>query len=144
MSAPLESRLNAEPYVLSSPQDLAAALRSSTADFQATTALIAAIALFVGRVPHLQHAVDDRHRADPRGRPPARRRARRRRQVMRFILTQALALGVIGSLLGLVLGFAPRDRRWSASSGPSARSPLDDPALPLDVVAVALARRASA
>ena len=44
----LEGRLLVEPYVLSSPADLAASLRSSTADFQATTALIAAIALFTG------------------------------------------------------------------------------------------------
>ena len=33
---------------LSTPADLAASLRASTADFQATTALIAAIALFAG------------------------------------------------------------------------------------------------
>ncbi len=44
----LERRLTSEPYVLSSPADLAASLRASTADFQATTALIAAIALFAG------------------------------------------------------------------------------------------------
>jgi putative ABC transport system permease protein len=44
----LQASLVAEPYVLSSPQDLAASMRSSTADFQATTALIAAIALFAG------------------------------------------------------------------------------------------------
>ena len=48
VSALLETRLKTQPYVLSSPQDLAAALRSSTTDFQATTALIAAIALFAG------------------------------------------------------------------------------------------------
>ena len=40
--------LTSEPYVLSSPADVAASLRSSTADFRSTTALIAAVALFVG------------------------------------------------------------------------------------------------
>ena len=48
VAAALEKQLLFEPYVLSSPADLAASLRSSTADFQATTALIAAIALFAG------------------------------------------------------------------------------------------------
>jgi putative ABC transport system permease protein len=41
-------RLTVDPYVLASPTDLAAGLRASTADFQATTALLAAIVLFVG------------------------------------------------------------------------------------------------
>src|ERR671912_2401760 len=48
VAAALESRLTAEPYVLSSPADLASLLGASTADFRATTALIAAIALFAG------------------------------------------------------------------------------------------------
>src|SRR5678815_1798597 len=34
VSSALESRLQAEPYVLSSPRDLAATLRASTTDFQ--------------------------------------------------------------------------------------------------------------
>ena len=40
--------LTSQPYVLSSPGDVARSLRSSTADFRSTTALIAAVALFVG------------------------------------------------------------------------------------------------
>jgi ABC-type lipoprotein release transport system permease subunit len=40
--------LTSQPYVLSSPADVATTLRSSTADFRSTTALIAAVALFVG------------------------------------------------------------------------------------------------
>ena len=62
----------------------------------------------------------------------------RRGQVMAFVLTQALVLGVVGSLLGLALGAAARDRRWSPSSGRSARSPSTRPALPLDAVVIAL------
>ena len=46
-SSALETRLTSEPYVLATPDDLATALRASTADFQATTALLAAVALFV-------------------------------------------------------------------------------------------------
>ena len=44
----LEATLLAEPYVVSSPRDLAIAMQASTGDFAATTALIAAIALFAG------------------------------------------------------------------------------------------------
>jgi len=40
--------LTSDPYVLSSPAEVAASLRGSTADFRSTTALIAAVALFVG------------------------------------------------------------------------------------------------
>ena len=48
VSVRLEGRLRSQPYVISGPGDVAAALRASTADIQATTALIAAISLFVG------------------------------------------------------------------------------------------------
>ena len=41
-------RLTIEPYTLSSPQDVAAALGASTAEFRATMALVAAVALFGG------------------------------------------------------------------------------------------------
>ena len=76
VSAALESRLTAQPYVLSSPQDLAAALRASTADFQATTALIAAIALFAGAFLIFNTLSMTVVGADPRSRPAAGRRAR--------------------------------------------------------------------
>ena len=46
--------------MLSSPQDLAASLRASTADFQATTAPHRRGRPVRRRVPDLQHAVDDR------------------------------------------------------------------------------------
>src|SRR4029079_10079710 len=39
-----------QPYARSSPAQVAQSLRSSTADFRSTTALIAAVALFVGAV----------------------------------------------------------------------------------------------
>ena len=48
VASTLEDRLRLEPYVLSTPQDIAATLRGSTSEFQATTSLIAAIALFAG------------------------------------------------------------------------------------------------
>ena len=42
----LERALTIEPYLLSSPQDVAASLRASTADVRSTMALLAAISLF--------------------------------------------------------------------------------------------------
>ena len=95
VSSALEARLITEPYVLSSPQDLAAALRASTADFQATTALIAAIALFAGAFlifNTLSMTVSERIREVGLLRAAGARRG----QVMSFMLTQALVLGVVG------------------------------------------------
>jgi len=103
VTAALESRLTSEPYVLSSPQDLAASLRASTTDFQATTALIAAIALFAGAFlifNTLSMTVTERIRDVGLLRAAGASRG----QVMSFMLTQALALGIVGSLVGLLLG----------------------------------------
>ena len=102
-SSALETRLVSEPYVLSSPQDLAAALRASTTDFQATTALIAAVALFAGAFlifNTMSMSVTERIREVGLLRAAGARRG----QVMSFMLTQALAIGIVGSLIGLVLG----------------------------------------
>ncbi len=101
--AGLESRLLVEPYVISSPQDLADNLRASTADFQSTTALIAAIALFAGAfliVNTLSMTVLERIRDVGLLRAAGATRG----QVQRFILVQAVVVGVLGSLLGLALG----------------------------------------
>ena len=136
VSAALESRLVAEPYVLSSPQDLAAALRASTTDFQATTALIAAIALFAGAFlifNTLSMTVTERIREVGLLRAAGARRG----QVMSFMLTQALAIGVAGSLLGLVLG-ALLAVAMVAFVRTVGSVTLDRPALPLDALAVAL------
>lgn len=103
VSDALVSRLVTQPYVLSTPQDIAASLRSSTADFQATTALIAAIALFAGAFlvfNTLSMTVVEQVRDVGL----LRAAGATRRQVTRFMLSQALVLGVLGSLLGLGLG----------------------------------------
>ena len=98
-------RLTVDPYVLASPADLAAGLRASTADFQATTALLAAIVLFVGSfliVNTLSMTVGERAREVGLLRAAGATRV----QVVRFILAGAAALGLIGSALGLILGAA--------------------------------------
>ena len=44
----LETRLQSEPFVVSTPREIAASLAATTGDFAAMTALIAAVALFAG------------------------------------------------------------------------------------------------
>jgi putative ABC transport system permease protein len=136
VAAALESRLTAEPYVLSSPADLASLLGASTADFRATTALIAAIALFAGAFlifNTLSMTVSERIREVGL----LRAAGARRRQVMSFMLTQALVLGIAGSLLGLVLGtlLAAGMVAFVRTVGSVT---LERPALPLDAIAFAL------
>ena len=99
----LGERLTIEPYVLSSPADLAEGLRASTADFQATTALVAAIVLFVGSfliVNTMSMTVGERAREVGLLRAAGATRA----QVVRFVLAGALVIGVAGSALGLAVG----------------------------------------
>jgi putative ABC transport system permease protein len=96
--------LTTQPYVLSSPADLAASLRSSTADFRAMTALIAAVALFVGAFlifNTLSMTVGERVRELGL----LRAAGATRRQLVWFVLAQAIALGVAGALAGLAIGF---------------------------------------
>lgn len=99
----LEDGLLAEPYVLSSPRDLGAAMRASTGDFAATTALIAAVALFTGAFlifNTLSMTVVERVRELGL----LRAAGATRRQLTWFILLQALVIGVVGAVAGLGLG----------------------------------------
>jgi putative ABC transport system permease protein len=94
-----------EPYVLSSPADIAAGLRASSAAFQGTAALIAAIVLFVGTfliVNTLSMTVGERAREVGL----LRMAGATRRQVMRFVFSGALVLGLFGSAFGVILGAA--------------------------------------
>ena len=103
IAAALQDRLLVEPYVLSSPTDLAASLRSSTADFQAMTALIAAIALFTGAFlifNTLSMTLAERARELGLLRAAGATRG----QVTGYVLRQAFVLGVVGSVLGVILG----------------------------------------
>jgi putative ABC transport system permease protein len=103
VAAALADRLTVEPYVVASPADLAAGLRASTADFQATTALVAAIILFGGSfliVNTLSMTVGERAREVGLLRAAGATRA----QVVRFVLAGALVIGIAGALLGLLVG----------------------------------------
>jgi putative ABC transport system permease protein len=93
----------AEPYVLASPADLARTLRASSASFQGTAALVAAIVLFVGAfliVNTLSMTVGERAREVGLLRAAGATRG----QLSRFVFSGALLLGVIGAALGALLG----------------------------------------
>jgi putative ABC transport system permease protein len=92
-----------EPYVLSSPADIARSLRASASTFEGTAALIAAIVLFVGTfliVNTLSMTVGERAREVGLLRVAGAGRG----QVMRFVFAGALVLGLLGSSLGVTLG----------------------------------------
>jgi len=103
VAAALDVALTSEPYVLSSPRDLATSLRVSTADFRSTTGLIAAVALFVGAFlifNTLSMTVTERVRELGL----LRAAGATSRQVGGFVLVQAVVLGLVGSLVGLLVG----------------------------------------
>ncbi len=103
VAAALEVALTSEPYVLSSPRDLATSLRVSTADFRSTTGLIAAVALFVGAFlifNTLSMTVTERVRELGL----LRAAGATRRQAAGFVLVQAVVLGLAGSVVGLAVG----------------------------------------
>ncbi len=103
VSDALVARLLTEPYVLSTPPEIAASLCSSTSDFQATTALIAAIALFAGAFL-IFNTLSMTVIEQVRDVGLLRAAGATRRQVTTFMLSQALVLGAFGSLLGVGLG----------------------------------------
>jgi putative ABC transport system permease protein len=114
----LEATLLAEPYVVSSPRDLATAMEASTGDFAATTALIAAIALFAGAFlifNTLSMTVVERVRELGL----LRAAGATRRQLTSYILLQASVIGVAGAGLGIVAGgvLATGIAAWMGSVG---------------------------
>nr|MBA2718116.1 ABC transporter permease [Chloroflexota bacterium] len=97
--------LTKRPYVLSFPNDVAASLRSSTADFRATTALLAAVALFAGAFlifNTLSMTVTERIRELGL----LRAAGATRRQLVWFVVAQAVVLGLLGAIVGLGAGLA--------------------------------------
>ena len=101
--AELERRLIAEPYTLSTPSDLAAALEAATREIRATIALVAAVALFGGAFlifNTLSMTVAERARDVGL----LRAAGMTRRQVTLMVLLSAAHLGLVGVALGIVAG----------------------------------------
>ena len=99
----LERALTIEPYLLSSPQDVAASLRASTADVRSTMALLAAISLFAAAFVILNTiAMTVIERVRELG--LLRAAGATRSQVTRVVVTQGALLGALGSALGAAAG----------------------------------------
>jgi putative ABC transport system permease protein len=136
------------PYLVSSPAELGSDLRASTGEFAATTALIAAIALFAGAFlifNTLSMTVVERIRELGLLRAAGASRG----QLTSFILVQAVVIGVAGSVLGVALGvgLATLMAAWVGTVGSIARvaptiAPLDLSAAVAIGLAVTLAAAA--
>ncbi len=103
VTAALSDALDVEPYVLSVPRDLAAAMRASTADIRGTMALLASITLFAAAfmiLNTLAMTVVERIRELALLRAAGAARG----QIVRVVVVQALVLGVAGSITGLAFG----------------------------------------
>jgi len=114
----IQATILTEPYVVSSPRDLAAAMEASTGDFAATTALIAAIALFAGAFlifNTLSMTVVERVRELGLLRAAGATRG----QLSAYILVQASVIGVVGAAVGIVAGgtLAAGIAAWMGSVG---------------------------
>jgi putative ABC transport system permease protein len=132
----LQSTL-AEPFVVSSPRDLAAAMEASTGDFAATTALIAAIALFAGAFlifNTLSMTVVERVRELGLLRAAGATRG----QLSAFIVLQASVIGVLGGGVGILAGgtLAAGIAAWMGSVG---SVPIAGPVVRLVDAAAAMA-----
>ena len=106
----IEQALTVEPYVLSTPADVAASLRASTADIRSTMALLAAISLFAAAfviLNTLAMTVSERVRELGLLRAAGARRA----QIVEVVVAQALIVGTLGSVIGLRPGRRPRRDR---------------------------------
>jgi putative ABC transport system permease protein len=105
VTAELEQRLTVEPYTLTTPSDLAAALEAATAEIRATIALVAAVALFGGAFlifNTLSMTVAERARDVGL----LRAAGMTRRQVTQMVLTSAAYLGIVGVAFGVLVGIA--------------------------------------
>jgi putative ABC transport system permease protein len=134
--AALGTRLTTEPYVLSRPADIATTLRASTADFQTTTSLVGAVALFVGAFlifNTLSMTIAERIREVAL----LRAAGATRRQIEALVLLQALVLGVLGSILGIVVGIGLAYLMVGYVQG-IATVPLDGLSVPASGIALAL------
>ena len=104
-SSALEARLQGEPYTLSTPADVAAALEASTAEIRIAIALAAAVALFGGAFlifNTLSMTVAERVRDVGL----LRAAGMTRRQVTTMVLLSAVHLGIAGVALGVLAGIA--------------------------------------
>lgn len=136
VTASIGHALTLQPYVLSRPADIASTLRASTLDVRATMALLAAITLFAAAILILNTmAMTVVERIRELG--LLRAAGAQRSQVVRVVVTQALVLGIGGSVLGIVAGtlLAYLAAAWLRASGQLA---IDGPVITPWAVAAGL------
>ena len=134
--AAIEHALTIEPYVLSTPDDVAASLRTSTADIRATMALLAAISLFAAAFVILNTlAMTLAERVRELG--LLRAAGARRAQIVEVVVAQAVLLGTFGSLMGLAAGvvLAQVAAGWLRASGGAV---IDRPAITAPILVAGL------
>ncbi len=103
VSTALDARLRSEPYTLSTPADVAAALEAATSEVRVAIALVAAVALFGGAFlifNTLSMTVAERARDVGL----LRAAGMTRRQVTLMVFVSAVHLGIAGVALGLLAG----------------------------------------
>ena len=131
----LEATIKTEPYLLAKTSDTADSLRAETADFRGTLLLVAAVVLFAGSFlifNTLSMTVSERSREVGLLRAAGTTRS----QVMGLVLLQALALGVLGSALGVVagVGISSLTLSWVNATGPIT---LDAPEFSIGSIVIA-------
>jgi putative ABC transport system permease protein len=132
----LEASITTEPYLLQRTSDTADSLRAETADFRGMLLVVAAVVLFAGAFlifNTLSMTVAERTREIGLLRAAGTTRS----QVVNFVLLQALALGAVGSVVGLAagMGLAALTLSWVSSTGPVA---LNGPEISLGPIVLAL------
>jgi putative ABC transport system permease protein len=115
----LEASITSQPYLLSRTGDLASALRLEMADFRSALLLVAAVVLFAGAFlifNTLSMTVVEQTREVGLLRAAGTTRS----QVMGLVIAQALALGLVGSIVGVAagIGLAVITVSWVGTSGP--------------------------
>ena len=133
----LERRLDVEPYTITTPASLVAALEASTGETRAAIALVAAVALFGGAFlifNTLSMTVSERARDVGL----LRAAGMTRRQVTLLVLLAALHLGVAGVALGILAGIGLAVAAVAVLGDAAGAAPADVtiPAAPLVLGAV--------
>jgi putative ABC transport system permease protein len=129
VTASLDQRLTTEPYTLSTPADVAAALEAATAEIRVAVALVAAVALFGGAFlifNTLSMTVAERARDVGL----LRAAGMTRRQVTQMVLLSAAYLGTAGVVLGVPAGIALAAGSVALLGGPGAVVPGELPVAP--------------
>lgn len=123
----VEGAIVGEHYVLTRASEVAASQRGQVADFRVTTALLAALALFVGGFL-IYNTLSASVRERIREIGLLRAAGATRRQVYRLVFWEGLLLGSVGSAVGVALGIVAAEA-MAVYVRATAAAPLDRPSI---------------